>query len=216
MNHANRRLYIVGAGSMARELASWIRFEEPDWAGYSFGGFLSDEPNVLADYPVYRPGIVSSIVEYQPESNDSLVMAIADPKTKLQIAQYLEARGANFVTFVHPSVLIADHVKIGRGVVLCPNVIVSCHAELGDFVAVNLSATVGHDVMIGRGCTLSAHVDITGFVELGEGVFLGSHASVLPRAKVGAYSRVGAGTVVLHCVKAGATVMGVPAKQVIP
>ena len=37
---------------------------------------------------------------------------------------------------------------------------------------------------------------------------------VLPNAKVGAFSRVGAGTVVLRYVAPGAVVFGVPARQV--
>jgi len=216
MSDKKRRLLLVGAGSFAREMASWIRFNAPEWARYEFGGFLDDDLHALADYPNYSPGVVAKISDYRPMTGDGLVMAIADPHTKLQAAQKLEDRGAEFVSFVHQSVLIADHVRLGRGIVICPNAVVSCHAELGDFVAVNLSCTIGHDVKIGRGCTLSAHVDLTGFVSVGEGVFLGSHASVLPNAKIGAYAKIGAGSVVLRSARAGTTVMGVPAKQILP
>jgi len=216
MNKKTRRLLLVGAGSMARELVSWIRLDTPGWTDFHFGGFLEDDPKALATYPVYKPGIISTIADYQPQPGDGLVMGIAEPKTKLRIAEALETRGAEFLTFIHPSVLIADFVTVGRGVVICPNAVVSCHADLGDFVSINLGCTVGHDVKLGRGCTLSAHVDLTGFANLAEAVFLGSHASVLPRAKVGAYAKIGAGSVVLRSVNAGATVMGVPAKQILP
>lgn len=201
---------------MARELVSWIRFDAPTWTDFHFGGFLEDDPKALSAYSVYKPGIISTIADYQPQPGDGLVMGIADPKTKLRIAHALETRGTEFLTFIHPSVLIADFVTVGRGVVICPNAVVSCHADLGDFVSINLGCTVGHDVKLGRGCTLSAHVDLTGFANLAEGVFLGSHASILPHAKVGAYARIGAGSVVLRSVNAGATVMGVPAKQILP
>jgi len=216
MNEKKHRLLFVGAGSMARELASWIRLDKPGWSDFEFGGFLADDPDSLAGYSAYQPGVVAAVADFKPAPGDALVMAIADPAAKLQAAQRLEAIGAKFLSFVHQSVLVADHVIIGRGVVICPNAVVSCHAELGDFVSVNLGCTVGHDVKIGRGCTLSAHVDLTGFASLDEGVFLGSHASVLPRAKIGAYALIGAGSVVLRSVKAGATVMGVPAKQILP
>jgi sugar O-acyltransferase (sialic acid O-acetyltransferase NeuD family) len=216
MNKKKRRLLLVGAGAMGRELASWIRFDVPEWADFEFGGFLGDNPHGLDDFPAYCPGIVSAIADFKPNPGDALVMAIADPTIKLAVAQKLDDQGAEFLSFVHPSVLIADHVLIGRGVVICPNAVVSCHAVIGDFVSINLSCTVGHDVRIGRGCTLSAHVDLTGFASLEEGVFLGSHASVLPRAKIGAFAKVGAGSVVLRSVKGRATVMGVPAKQILP
>lgn len=210
------RLFLVGAGALARELVSWIPLEATEWTEWAFAGFLSDSADALRDYPEYSPGVVGDIGSFQPQPGDGFIMAIADPKAKLQIAQQLEARGAQFLNFIHASALVARHVQIGRGVVICPNTVVSCHAQIGDFVEINLASTIGHDVKIGPGCTLSAHVDITGFAVLEEGVFLGSHASVLPRARVGAYAKVGAGTVVLRSVNAGATVMGVPAKQILP
>jgi sugar O-acyltransferase (sialic acid O-acetyltransferase NeuD family) len=209
------RLLIVGAGSLGRELASWVRTDK-GWGGPALAGFLSDDPAALAGYPMYRPGIVGDIAGYAPVAGDLLVMGIADPKAKLAVATHLEARGGRFGSFVHSSVLIADHVSLGRGVVICPNAIVSCHATVGDFVTINLGSTIGHDVKLGRGVTLSAHVDLTGFASVEEGAFFGTHAAVLPRAKVGAYAKVGAGTVVLRSVNEGATVMGVPAKQIFP
>jgi sugar O-acyltransferase (sialic acid O-acetyltransferase NeuD family) len=211
-----RRLFFVGAGSFARELASWLKLDRPEWSGFRHAGFLTDMGGSVADFPVYQPGITGGISDFQPLEGDGFVMAISDPRGKLKVAQTLMDRGAQFLTFVHPSALVADHVRIGRGVVICPNSVVSCHAELGDFSAINIACTVGHDAKIGRGCTLSAHVDITGFAVLGEGAFLGSHASVLPRARVGAYAKVGAGSVVLRRVRDGATVMGVPARQIFP
>ena len=216
MSTEKRRLLLVGAGSIAREIVSWMGLQGNDWNGFTFAGFLDDDPQALRGYPEYVPGVISSINEFRLEKGDGLIMGIAEPATKLAIARRLEKRGASFLTFVHPSALVARHVQIGHGVVICPNAVVSCHARLGDFVAVNLCCTVGHDTQIGAGCTLSAHADVTGFATLGEGVFLGSHASILPNAKVGAYAKIGAGTVVLRSVNAGATVMGVPAKQILP
>jgi sugar O-acyltransferase (sialic acid O-acetyltransferase NeuD family) len=192
-----------------------MHLDSPPWSEYEFAGCLDDNPDVLSGYR-YSFGVVSTISDYRPKPGDGLVMTIGDPKSKLRVAGMLEERGAHFLSFIHPSVLLTNPVTIGRGVIVCPHSVISCQAELGDFVAVNLACTVGHDAKIGRGSTLSSQVDITGFVTLGEGVFVGSHASVLPKAKVGDYARIGAGSVVLRKVAAGATVMGVPAKQVLP
>ena len=103
---------------------------------------------------------------------------------------------------------------IGSGGILCRNSVVTVDVTLGAHVHLNLAATVGHDARIEAFCTLSCQVDICGSVTLGEGVFLGSHASVMPKAKVGEWARVGAGSVVLRTVRAETTVFGVPAKRV--
>jgi sugar O-acyltransferase (sialic acid O-acetyltransferase NeuD family) len=214
--NTSSRLIIVGAGSLARELASWVKSGNGKLAGYAMAGFLSADIQALAAYSQYQPGIISTVADYTPAEGDLLVMGISAPRDKLRVAAELEAKGAQFLTFVHASVIMADWVKIGRGAVICPNAVVSCHADIGDFTTINLGCTIGHDVKLGRGATLCAHVDLTGFATIGEGAFLGSHASILPRANVGEYARVGAGSVVLRSVKAGATVMGVPAKQISP
>jgi sugar O-acyltransferase (sialic acid O-acetyltransferase NeuD family) len=210
------RLIFVGAGSLARELSSWIKVGTGDLQGYRKAGFLSDDPRTLDGFPQYVPGVVSSVDDYRPQAGDLLVMAISNPAGKLRVAGLLDSRGGRFLTFIHPSVHVADWVKIGRGVVICPNALVSCHVEIDDFATINVACTIGHDVKVGRGVTLSAHVDLTGGVTVEEGAFFGSHASVLPRGRVGAYAKVGAGTVVLRSVKPGAVVMGVPAKQISP
>lgn len=183
---------------------------------FEFAGYLDDNLEALRDYLGYEPGVVGTIKDYRPQTGDGLIMAIANPKDKLETARRLETLGGEFQTFVHPSVLMGRHVTIGRGTVICPNAVVSCDAVLGEYVTINIGCSIGHDVILGAGTTLSAHVDVTGFAKVGEGSFFGSHAAVLPRAKVGAWAKVGAGSVVLRNVKEGATVMGVPAQQILP
>lgn len=216
MTSKKKRLLLVGAGSLARELAGWLDLRSGAFADFSFGGFLSDDPDSLSAYPQYQPAVIGSIADYQPKAEDRLVMAIADPRAKLKVADLLLERGSCFTGMVHPSVIISDWVSIGMGVVVCPNAVISCHAKIDDFATINIGCTVGHDVSLGRGCTLSAHVDLTGFAEIGEGAFFGTHAAVLPKSRVGNYATVGAGSMVLRSVKPGATVMGVPARQISP
>lgn len=207
-----QRILIVGAGDFGRELFQWVSDGIPA-SRANVAGFLDDDSGALEGR--HHPAqVVASVRDYKPQPGESLAMGISDPRLKLKIGTELAARGASFLTFVHPRALIGMDVTLGRGCVLCPNAVVSSDARLGDFVTVNLNSTVGHDTVLGDGCTLSSQVDIAGFARLGTGVFLGSHASVLPRAKVGDFARIGAGSVVLKLVSAGTTVFGVPAKKV--
>ncbi|OYW21143.1 MAG: hypothetical protein B7Z52_01275 [Burkholderiales bacterium 12-64-5] len=207
------RAVIVGAGDFARELFGWLNDE---WRHRGIAGsivFVDDDAMAFADFPNLQPQLISSIGAYQPAVDDQVFLAIGDPQIKLRIARELEQRGATFGTFVHRSAVVERTAKLGRGCVVCPTAVVSCNAEVGDFVSLNIASTVGHDSQLGDGTTLSAHADVTGHVRLGTGVFLGSHASVLPRVKVGDFARIGAGSVAMRNVRAGDTVMGVPAKR---
>jgi sugar O-acyltransferase (sialic acid O-acetyltransferase NeuD family) len=209
------RLFIAGAGGFGREMYWWLQ-QNPEWGQrFTFAGFLDDNPNALASFK-YGPGVVEGIATFAPQPGDEVVCALGDPRKRLRVGRELRARGAMLPIIRHPLAILGGDCRIGPGTILCPGSVVSTNVTLGELVLVNICATVGHDARLGDGVTLSPHADVTGFAELAEGAFLGSHASVLPRAKVGAYSLVGAGSVVLRSVKPGATVVGVPAKQILP
>jgi sugar O-acyltransferase (sialic acid O-acetyltransferase NeuD family) len=206
-------LYLVGAGNFGRELYSWLDVASPA-SPYRFGGFLDDTPDPMRDFPIYQDKVAGTIREFQPRPNDRLVLAIADPKGKLAVAESLRARGGKFATFVHRTVVLGDQTTIGEGTVICPNSVISCFDTIGEFVTINVGCMLGHDVVLERGVTLSPHVALTGYVVLGEGVFVGTNVSVLPKVKVGAWAKLGAGSAVVAQVAAGVTVLGVPGRQI--
>ena len=208
-----KRLLIIGAGGFGREVLNWALDILPQNRDWEVGGFLDADPAVLDAYDCRLP-ILADPLHYSPKEDDCFICAIGHPSTKLRVCRYLKERGAQFITLIHPTAIIGDRCTIGAGCVFCPGAVVTTDVKIGDFVMMNLQSTIGHDAVVADGCTLSPHADVNGFASLGEGVFLGCHAVVLPGATVGDYAIVGAGSVVLKKVKAGVTVMGVPAKQI--
>ena len=209
-----KRLLIVGAGGFGREVLNWALDIPKDKRDWEVAGFLDANPAALEGFSRIHYEIFADPLNYSPQEKDLFVCAIGTPVIKLQICKTLVQKGATFITLIHPTAVIGHGCTLGVGCLFCPGSIVTADVCINDFVTLNAYATVGHDAKIGTGCTLSGHVDVTGFSVLGEGVFLGSHAVVLPGAQVGDYATVGAGSVVLKKVKPGATVMGVPAKQI--
>lgn len=206
-----KKVILVGAGGLARMIYSWLPdFLDERWEPI---GFISDKLDILDGFD-YDVPILSTIQEYQPEDDHLLVMAIADPKAKLEVADLLENRGAKFINLVHPTATIGKNVKLGHGCVICPRAILTCDIQIGNFVLFNIGVTIGHDVHIGDGCTINSHSDVTGCVQLGTGVFLGSHAVITPGIKVKDFAKIGAGSVVVKKVQSEITVFGVPAKQI--
>lgn len=211
-------ILIIGAGGFGREIYSWLVQHKDHGIRWMVKGFLDDvkangnisPKDPLNDYPVK---VLGSIDDYSFEKNDFCVVAIGDPRSRESVVAKLDKKNANYFSFVHQTVIKGENTIIGKGCIICPNVTISCDAEIGDFVVLNIASTVGHDVKIKEFATLSGHADITGYCKVGRGVFMGTHAALTPKTEVEDYAVIGAGTVGIRRVKANTTILGVPGKK---
>lgn len=206
------RLILVGGGDFARELINWTDDLVDLGKSIPVTGFLDDNPDALKGFQ-YPVAYLGSIQSYVPQPGDRLLMAVGNPKVKKTLFADMKSRGCHFSTLIHPSAVVARTARLGEGVVVCPQAFISADATVGDLCAINGSASVGHDVKLGSFATLSAHVDLTGWVQVDECVFFGSGARVLPKVKIAAGARIGAGAVVMRSVPADAVVYAPPAKR---
>jgi sugar O-acyltransferase (sialic acid O-acetyltransferase NeuD family) len=208
-----KRLIIVGAGDLGIELFYWIQSDLG--RTYEPFGYLDDTQD--SDERLQKSGIsipvVGRIRSYTPTNSEVFICAIADPRGKMEVSKMLKEKGAEFVNFIHSSVIISANVEFGKGIIICPNVVVSNNARIGNFVTINIGTTIGHDATIEDGCTLSSHCDITGHVTLKTGVFLGTHVATKPGVLIGEYASVGMSSAVVANVKPNRSVFGVPAKE---
>ena len=206
-----KRVIIVGAGGFGREVFNWAK-DHPDCGNaWEIAGFLDDNPRALEGYN-YEVSILDPATSHHPAADELFLCAIGTPTVKRMVCQRLLDRGGEFLTLVHPSVILGRNVQLGCGVVLCPGVVLTCDIRVGDFAMINCLSSAGHDACIGNWATISAHCDMTGQTELGEMAFMGSGARILPGKKVGPRALVGAGSVVLGNVASDSKVFGNPAR----
>lgn len=206
-----KQLVIIGAGGFGREVLAWAEQAVEFACEWTIKGFIDDDPAALSRFAVERP-ILGSVAGYAPAADDVFVSAMGGIGAKRRCVETILARGGCFTTVTHRSAVLGHRVKFGRGVILCPHVVVSSDATLGDFVAVNLHSSVAHDAVVGDFSQVHCHSDLTGGVRIGREVVVGSHASILPGVRVGDGATIGAGAVVVADVPAGVTVLGNPAK----
>ena len=211
----NQRLIIVGAGGFGREVLNWARDVSVKTGEWQVGGFLDAHPDALTGYHVDGE-ILGHPDSYHPQPEDVFVCAIGNSVTRLDVCRKLSEKGARFATLVHPQAIVGTGCTIGPGSIICPFSVVTTNTTLGSHVILNTHCCIGHDVVLGDGCTLSPHAAVAGNAVLGAGVFMGMHAVVLQRVHVGDRAVIGAGSVVLRKVAAGTTVLGVPAKRLLP
>jgi sugar O-acyltransferase (sialic acid O-acetyltransferase NeuD family) len=147
----------------------------------------------------------------EPEDAHYLI-AIGDAVVRRRVWGELQAMSAHFATIIHPTSSIAQSVRIGRGVILCPFTFAGPLSVLGNNTAFNTYASVGHDSVVGDHCVFSPYACVNGAAKLGEACFLGSSVVVTPRKTIGAYSKVSAGSIVFSDARPGSLLIGNPAK----
>jgi len=209
-----RRILIVGAGGFGREVLQWTRDTWADHAG-RIAGFLSSDDRVLDGFDGC-PEIIGHPDAYRPSQGDYLLLAIGVPYVRRQVAESLLARGAAFLTLVHPTAIVAASARIGTGSILCPYAIASDACRVGWFVLMNYHTSLGHDASAGDFAVLSPYATLGGKAHIEEDVFLGLHASVGPGKTVGARSKVSANSCVLSDAGEAAFVHGVPGRIIYP
>jgi sugar O-acyltransferase (sialic acid O-acetyltransferase NeuD family) len=204
------RIIIVGAGGFGREVLQWARHAWPEHVS-KIAGFLSADPEKLASRAPTLP-ILGDPARFEPQPGDGLFLAIGIRHVRRGVAEQLEARGARFLTLIHPTAIIADTAQIGTGTIICPYAIVSDAVRLGRFVLLNYHASVAHDSTAGDHTILSPYAALAGSATTGANAFLGIHAAVGPGVTIGAGSVIAAESGVLHDVPDDSLAFGVPAR----
>jgi serine O-acetyltransferase len=118
-----------------------------------------------------------------------------------QVALFLQNRISEvFAVDIHPA------ARIGRGILI----------DHATSVVIGETAVVEDDVSMLHEVTLGGTGKESGdrHPKVRHGVLIGAGAKILGNVEIGRGSRVGAGSVVLHDVPPGCTVVGVPAKVV--
>jgi sugar O-acyltransferase (sialic acid O-acetyltransferase NeuD family) len=207
-----KKLFIVGASGMGREVFDYCRKQLDNNKEWSIYGFLDDNIHALDGFSGY-PKVVGKTYEHVLKPDHLFVMAIGNGVARMKVALFLKSQGAAFLTLMDHDA-IGYNTSVGEGCVIYPGSGVGQNCVLGDFVFLNTKADIGHDSILDAGVTLSAHVCVGGGVKLGKCAFVGSNATLLPFASIGEYSYVGAGSVVLRRVNKKTKVFGNPAVKI--
>ncbi|MEO7109049.1 MAG: serine O-acetyltransferase [Polyangiaceae bacterium] len=125
-------------------------------------------------------------------------------KGEQQFAARLLSHANRFITGIeiHPGATIGHHVFIDHG----------------------MGIVIGETAIIGDGCLLYKGVNLGGtslsrtkrHPTLGKNVIVGANACILGAIEIGDGARIGSGSVVVRPVPEGATVVGVPARIIVP
>ena len=206
----NRKLYILGAGGLAKELGAYIKYINSE---FILKGFFDDskEGNVGELGDILGPLDQTPILD----ADSSLVIGVGDPNLKEKFFTQIEKPDRfRFPSFIQPEVYLADNqtIQFGQGTFICSGSSLTMDIRIGNFCLINLNCSIGHDVSIGDYSSIMPGVNISGNVKIGNSVLIGAGATILPNRTIGDHAVIGAGAVVTRDVGEGQTVVGVPAR----
>ncbi len=205
-------LVIFGAGGHAREMHDLVMAINQQKPTFNFLGFLDQSTNVKTKDTDL---ILGDHTWLSGKPKVRVVIAIGNSASRLHVRNLIRSVCNNeFQTLIHPTAYLGQNCKIGDGSMISAGTVLTCGVMLGEHVIVNVRASLSHEALVEDFVTIAPNATICGAVTLGVGADIGAGATIIQLKKIGAWSILGAGAVVIKDVVDNTTVVGNPARQI--
>jgi len=195
-----KNVIIIGSGAVAAELTSYIDDQNiTDGSANQINllGYIDYKDNIEKYWTKYnlQAPVLCDIDAYVPSSNEEVVVAISDVKFRNEIIKKLLEKNAQFLNFIHSSVIVPKTVTLGTGNIIYPFCIIGPNTTIGSFNIITSYSFISHDCTIGSGNFIST-AGIAGRVTIGDGNFFGIRSTVIPKISIGSGNVIQAGMIV--------------------
>jgi len=116
-----------------------------------------------------------------------------------------------FVSTIHPSVIIGKNVTIGKGTIMMAGCIVSPNTSIGEFCFFATGAILEHDCIMGNFSSLSAGSVTGGKVKIGDFTAITLGVTLFDRIEIGEHTVIGSGSLVTKNIPSNCLAYGTPA-----
>ncbi|WP_081438432.1 NeuD/PglB/VioB family sugar acetyltransferase [Pseudofrankia asymbiotica] len=211
---ATERVVLVAASGLARETAGAARAT----GRYDVVGFVDDNPDRWGTVVDGLP-VLGGLDALDTVGEARIVLCPGPGWVRARLARRLTEAGVaaeRYATVVHPAASVDASCEVGQGCVLLAGVVLTASVRLGRHAVVMPNAVLTHDDLVEDYATVCASVSLAGGVRIGAGAYLGAGALVRENLRVGAWSTVGMGAVVLRDVGDREVWVGNPARYLRP
>lgn len=208
-----KKLIIIGAGGMGRTVYSNALESVGYGEKFVVKGFIDDNLQALDGFSNYPP-VVGTIKDYEPETDDVFVSSIGG-ESRRQCMEEIISRGGEFMELIHKTARIYTNAKLGKGNFIGAYSVIGNDAVVGDYNMIQSYTVIGHDAKIGSWNRIDTHVTCVGGIVIEDEVNIHTSAIISHNVRIESGAHVGALSFVIRKVKAGTTVMGIPAKRLV-
>lgn len=210
-----KKIILVGTGGHAAEVREYIYYHnrvkpnEP----LEILGFLDVNDELHKQYKYSEP-FLGTVEEHKVNLEAEYMFCFGNMKYKKELVTKYREEGAKFLTFIHPTALIAESCKIGEGVLISHNASVGPMAVIGDFNILNSRCTIGHDTILGEYNFISPQVSLSGNTTIGSYNMFGVNSATIPGVSLGDNNTIGAGSIITKNAVDNCVIVGVPGKTI--
>jgi len=184
-------------------------------------GFLNDNEPIgkeIGDFERKIKVVGKSEDVHKFICNDDTYAFIAYLVMKNKKSSYEKIKSLNipeekFINLIHPTAIVPKgYSKIGKGVLFAPLSQLSPDTTVSNNCILLPNSFLGHNSFMDEYSSIATNSVVGAHVHVGKGVHIGSNATIRETVRIGDYSFVGMGSVVLNNVPDYAVVVGNPSK----
>ncbi|TYC08812.1 acetyltransferase [Bizionia gelidisalsuginis] len=206
-----KKVILVGTGGHTAEVVEYIKYHNrlKPYELIEILGFIDENDKLYRHYEFTQPylGIVEN---HKIRLDVHYMFCFGNMVYKEKLVTEFKTQNAKFLTFIHPTALIAETCKIGEGVLISHNASVGPMAVVGDFNILNSRCTIGHDTILGDFNFISPQVSLSGNTTVGHHNMFGVNSATIPGVSLGNNNTIGAGSIITKDIEVNSIVVGVP------
>ena len=198
INNNMKRIAIIGGGGHSRVIIDTL-CELSKKNNMKLIGFYDDNINCEEYRHIKRLGKIDEI----KNSNHEVyyICGIGNLKIRRSVIDMLS--NINWINVVHPSSIISDTVKLGKGIFINAGTIINSKANIKDHCIINTNSVIEHDVSIGQNCHIAPSVTICGHATIKDETFIGVGTTIINKNKdgfinIGSNNFLNAGSLIIH------------------
>lgn len=193
-----KEVIVIGASGHGKVIADIIKC-----SGDKFVGFLDDDTSKL--------NILGRVDDCVRFTDKYFVIGIGNNAIRRRIAE--KYPNLRYYTAIHPTAVISENVKIGKGTVVMANSVINIGAQIGNHCIINTSSVVEHDNLLEDYVHISPGGVLCGNVMVGKSTHIGANATVRNNIFICNNVVIGCGGTVVKNIEKVGTYVGIPAKE---
>ncbi len=205
-------MIVVGAKGLAKEILQVLEDNDKVENLAFFDDVNLDIPEKLfKKYPILK---TNQEVKEHFELDHRFILGLGNPNLRKLLGERFEKLGGQLTSVIDKNVTKGSYINIGEGCTLMAGTKLSNGVKLGKGVLVYYNCIITHDVEVGDFVELSPGCKLLGHAKIEANVHIGAGAIILPKLTIGKGAVIGAGAIVTKDVPSDAVMVGNPAKRI--